>query len=565
MKFQNNNINLLIIIGILIVLNLFSRNLFSRFDLTEEKRYSLSGVSQLTADSVDYPMFFTVFLEGDFPPNVRVFQEAIRTTLIELQQYAHGNIQFEFISPEENPELRQQFMQAGFQPVPVQVRVSDTEMKQQLMWPLINVLYRDREVMIDLLKGTSVMTERGPQVSFFKAESDLEYKLVSAMRKLMSEKPRAVALLQGHGELTPQEVPELLNEIQASGYAAFTFDMKEQPGVALSPSIEVLIVLQPTLPFSERDKYEIDQYLMRGGSILWIMDKERIDMDVYERRSTTTFLWDNLNLDDMFMNYGVNLKYDLVQDLECEPMEFIVEGVSGGNIQTHKWFFHPLVFEYPNHPIARNVDLTLLRYASSIDTFQREGIKHEVFLTTSPRSRALQGQQFINVDMYINNPPSPALFNQGRQSVGVVSKGIFNSLFLGREAPTDSLAPTPPSATFGPQNNPAAPGTMAIIADGEFPLPKMFRGKRTGPNGLPYNIPHDNKILVINTIDYLAGDIALTDIRSKEVVARTLSGPKIQASAGWIRWVNIAVPILLIVAFGIIRWYLRKRKHASLV
>jgi gliding-associated putative ABC transporter substrate-binding component GldG len=543
------------LIGIIIFVNLIGDSCFRRLDLTKENRYSLSELSLETVEAFDYPVVATVFLEGEFPPNIRNFQEAIRTTLLEMKQYAGANLEYTFVDPANNPELLQLFQERKFTPVPVKVQVSPTETKQQYMWPMIRLRYREREVYVDLLKGATVITVQGPNVDFLKAEEDLEYKLVSAMRKLTQEQGGVIVLLQGHGEMTPTDIPELQAEIQTS-YNFFTLSLPNSPNYEISPSIDVLMILRPTQPFSERDKYEIDQYLMRGGSVLWMLNQEVVDMNMYRKQSTLTELRE-LNLDDLFFKYGCKVNYDLLQDLECESTEVFQPGPSGGTFLNKKWPFFPLALNFPDHPIARNVDAVLMRYANSIDTFHQDGVNKEVFLRSSPSSRLLQGSQFIDVNEVLQNPVAPSLYNRSGLITGLLMEGVFESLFAGRQAPTDSVIPNPPAARFGAKNNPIAPGRIAIISDDEFAQGKEYQGQRG-------YLPYDNKIMLMNAIDYLAGDEALAQIRSKSVAERRLSREKVVNNLTLIRVLNLGLPILLIAIFGLIRWYFRRRRNLRL-
>ncbi|MEM9986236.1 MAG: GldG family protein, partial [Bacteroidota bacterium] len=343
MKFLQKNLQLLLIAGLLIAANLILSSFFLRIDLTQEKRYSLADITLQTAEELEVPMTITVYLEGDFPPNIREFQEAIRTTLLEIKQYAGSDFAFNFVDPSKNPELLAVFRERGFAPIPVKVRLSTTETKEQYMWPILVLRYRDRELYVDLLKGTAVMTPQGPNVNFAKAESDLEYKITSAMRSISRERGGLVALLQGHGEVAVENLSGLGTAI-SNQYTVGQLDLSQVPNYEISPSINVLVVLQPTLPFSERDKYEIDQYLMRGGSILWVMDLQEVDLNLYRNQSTLTQLRE-LNLDDMFMNYGLKLNYDLIQDLECEATE--VFQPESRSFVSKKWLFSPLALEFP--------------------------------------------------------------------------------------------------------------------------------------------------------------------------------------------------------------------------
>jgi gliding-associated putative ABC transporter substrate-binding component GldG len=547
---SGSNLRLLLIIGLILIGNLILSGYFFRVDLTKENRYSLSEVTQDVLDTLDYPMFVTVYLEGDFPPEVRAFQEALRTTLQEMRQYSDGDLNFEFVDPSNNSELLKQFQEMGFAPVPLKyVDVDETVLKY--MWPLVNFRFKDYEQYVDLLKGASVPTPQGPNVNFIKAEADLEYKLMAAVVNLSQEKRKVIGLVRGHGELGNDMIGELGMELQ-NAYNLVDYNMETTyPGVGISPDIDALIILQPTEAFSERDKYELDQYLMRGGSILWVMDQEIVDLDLYQKMSTLSELYE-LNLDDMFFKYGFKINYDLVQDLSCETVELFDETSQG--FVSQRWVFYPRYFSLPPHPVNRNIDAVMMRYASSIDTFPQPGVNKSVFLASSARSRTIAGRQFIDINQYVQDPPPANLFNQQGKIMGLMAEGIFESLFTGREAPTDSLAPNPPTATFGARNNPTRPGKIAVISDGAFGTARNFRGRLQ-------RIPFDNRNLLLNVLDYLAGEETLTRIRSKEVVARRLDREKVRESGGTLRFLNLASPILLIVIVGVVLYYLRKRRN----
>lgn len=569
---NNLNIQILLIVGILLLANIFAANFFFRLDLTKEKRYSLSQVSRETADSLNLPMFIQIYMEGDYPPNIRRFQEAIRTTLVEMQQYSNGNLDFEFIDPSNNKELAQSLAKQGLPSIPVTVQTSATETENKQLFPYALMRYRDKEQYIDLLKGAAFPNG---QIDFIKAESDLEYKLVSPMRNLMREQKGVVAIVQGHGEPPIEEMGEWITAIQ-NGYEVFTYDMHKNAGNALAPTltpekmaeinkdvpdnlkfrrgIDVVVIAQPQKPFTEREKYELDQYLMRGGSIFWLMNQQNVDMDMYEKRSTLTQLRE-LNLDDMFLKYGFKLNYNLIQDLSCEKTEIFQEGPEGGKFSSAPWIFFPLAFTLPQHPISRNVDQVLMRYVSSIDTFSQKGTKKSVFLTSSPASRTVDGQQFIDLSKYLSEKPPVALFKKGNKITGLLVEGFFTSLFANREAPLDSLATKAPTAAFGAKSG--VSGKIVMLSDGEFFKGQKFRGKR----GF---IPYDNKAMLMNIIDYLAGDDALTNIRSKDVEVRTMDKKILKESAGLVRALNLILPILTIVLFGLLRFYLRKRKNERL-
>lgn len=554
-KSLQQNLQLFLIIGILIVVNLLSSGFFTRFDLTKEKRYSLSDMSietiqSLENDTAEFPLYIQVYLEGQFPPEIRAFQDAIRTTLTEMGYYSGGLVNYEFISPAQNQELQRDFANKGFPPIPMKVVEQGTETLQNI-FPLIVLRYRDQEQIVDLFR--SCIYPNGA-VNVEKAEAQLEYKLISAIQNVMRRQPKVVAILQGHGEHPYQQLNEFTNEL-ANVYRVFAYDMKALAGKGF-PNFDAIIVPQPREAFSERDKYELDQYLMRGGSIFWILDQQSVDLDMFEKRSTLTQLRE-LNLDDMFMKYGFKINYDLIQDLKCEPTEVFAEGQSGGVFTSQPWIFYPRVLNFPNHPVTRNVEAVLLRYASSIDTFAQPGVSKSVFLKSSDQSRIVSNNQFIDLADYLENPRPAALFREPGKIAGFLMEGEFQSLFIGRDVPMDTLANQEPEAQFIPQNFPQAPGRMAVISEGEFVLGNEFRGQRR-------YLPYDNKTLMMNVVDYLSGDQALSEIRSKEVVARRLDKNKVVTHRAVIIIANLAMPVLVILVFGVLRYYIRKRRNEGL-
>lgn len=572
---------------IILLLNVVGDSFFRRVDLTKEGRYSLSDVTVSVMDTLDYPMFITAYMEGNFPNEIRAFQEALRTTLLEMKQYGGSNLQFNFEDPSNNVELLQEFAQRGYSGLRVGERVSAVEEKQQQMWPLVVIRYRGKEVYVDLLKGCLEAVATGGAVpNFLKAESDLEYKLTAAMLSLTAEKQTVVGLLRGHGELENVDIQELGSTLQ-NQFAMVDYNIRASyAGRSISNDINILLVLNPQTAFTEREKYELDQYLMRGGSIFWVMDPQLVDMDMFNKRSTVTELR-RLNLDDFFMHHGVKVNYDLIQDLSCEKIEVVVPREDRPDIVEQPWIFSPFVVSFPDHPVTRNVDFVVLRYPSSIDTFEVPGLKHEAFLLTSPDSRTIQGSQFIDINQYLNNPPPANLFRSGPQMAGVMIEGEMSSLFSNRPVPTDSLFPNPPSQAFVSNSVVRIDGEtrfeyedrikaqiedvrvrkymldltdsrrMAVISDGDFPLGALFRGERS-------YMPYDNKGLLLNVIDYLSGDLSLTEIRSKDVIARRLNLNKVRDEQAFWRVMNLSLPVLIIALLGGLRFWIRRRKNEKL-
>ncbi|MFK7972819.1 MAG: Gldg family protein [Bacteroidia bacterium] len=595
-------ITIILAIAAIFVLNIVASTWFFRIDLTEEKRYSLSPVSEEVLNTMRQPLFIDIYLDGDFPARLRNYQDVIRTTLIEMNQYASTSVDFTFTAPDENPELMKMLQAKGFAPQQIKVRRSATEVETRPIWPVAVLRHGDQEEFIDFFRGA---VQGNGYVDFARAEENLEYRLISAVRNISRTRRPLVAILQGHGEhmLEPvleesvdasgrpirrvvdlkTDMPQLIQALNGSYDLAPLNLQRDALDGGISPTIRAILVFQPKSAFTEREKYELDQYIMRGGNVLFVMDQQTVDLDLYKKRATLSELAE-LNLDDLFMNYGFRINYNLLQDARCEKTEVFQEINGKGVFDSKFWVFFPMIQEHPRHPINRNIEAVMLRYASTIDTLYRKGVTSNVFLQSSPRSRTVDGRQFIDLEQYLQAPPPPSLFNKGPQVTGLVQEGHFQSLFTGRSAPLDSIFPNPPSAQFIPRsdlaaeivskmrrqgadqtvNDPAVDAfikiaarerRIAVISDGDLPLGKHFQGARQ-------NIPYDNLELILNAVDYLVDDLSLASIRSKEVAVRALDDTKILKHEGLIKAINLGVPLLLVALFGLFWTWRRKRKYS---
>ena len=196
----------------------------------------------------------------------------------------------------------------------------------------------------------------------------------------------------------------------------------------------------------------------------------------------------------------------------------------------------------------------LIRNGSSIEILENSQARTQVFLQSSPRARRLESTSFLDLNYLLAAPSEPQIFKQGPFAIGVLTEGNLQSLFSGRQVPTDSVISVPPVIPFEARGT---QGKMALIADGEFLQGESFRGQRR------YS-PPDNRTLFFNMLDYMMGNEGLAGIRAKEVVIRPLDQEKIQANALIIRMVNILLPVLLIALLGIGIGYTRRRRARKL-
>ena len=540
--------------GILLVNLLISGSIF-RWDLTKEKRYSLTSLSKETAESLSYPIEVTAYMDGTYPLVISRFQQSIYATLEELGGYSRGKIILSYIDPNEDAAARDTLRRYGFTPIAVQVQSSATTRSQKAMYPVLHFRYGERTRWVNVLQNYAIPQRRGERevVNFdlVKAEANLEYEIVSTLRSLLRDRPPTLAFLTGHGELSWEEIAQdIQQELVSNTYRFGPLSLDALQGQGIVPEIDAVLIQQPTQAFSERDKYELDQYLMRGGNLIWVLDYQQVDFNMDLKANALTLLYE-LNIDDFFFKHGVKLNTDLILDLSCQKREFTQESPEGIQIESLPWVLYPIIRQLPELPFTRNVDATLLRYSGSIDTLPTPQIRKRIFLQSSAQSRKLESTSYLNVPSLLAAPSQPNLFNRGPFTTGILLEGNFQSLFVGRPVPKDSF---PSAQPFAPDGN---LGKMVLISDGEFLLGESFRGQRRFS-------PQDNRTLFFNLLEYLIGNESMAQIRAKEVVLRPLDTDKIQKYALSIRLVNILGPIFLIFCLGLLRYMYRRRRAKKL-
>jgi gliding-associated putative ABC transporter substrate-binding component GldG len=432
--------------------------------------------------------------------------------------------------------------------------------------PYAEITYRGKTEYVNLIKGCIFNVGGRLDFDVFKAMRNTEYNLMSTLFNMTRERTATVGILTGHEPvIIPKErlrefygmaMADLYVELDRF-YNIIYVDLAERKG--LSPKeVDVLMVMQPETEITEREKYEIDQFIMRGGKVLFMMDHEIIDWTIGEQLSTLTKVR-HTNLGDMMMKWGVNLNDNLVQDLTCGVIDASTYTTTfGSSINAKPWVFNPRVLDFNEQPMSRNLNFCLMRFASSIDTLPVPGIQKTVLMRSSRKTRVLDGTQFINVDQVIANRPDDRDFNRGVQTFSLLLTGSFQSTFQGRRPPVDTLAPAiQPEPAFVQASADSAKPMVAIISDGEFAVGESYQGQ-VG------NLPGDNKIFVLNLIDMLAGQDLISSIRVREVVERKLDKRRVDNSRTLIMVMNIVLPIGMVILFGLARGFLRRSRNRKL-
>lgn len=552
-------LEILLLIPILIFLNVLSDKYFRRLDLTEDGRFTLSEASKELISKLPGDVLVKFYYAGEMPTYYMGLQQNLGTFLKELKYYSDGHLDFAAIDPRSDPKIYANLAAMKLDPFPIVDPVSPVEVKEQLVLPYAEITYKGKTQYVNLIRGCTYRTERGRfDFDVYKAMRNVEYNIVATIYNMQRERTHTLGILTGH---EPMEIPkDRLRDFYSMGmsdlwpeldafYNIIFVDIRD--GRPITPKeLDVLMVIQPDTALSEREKYEIDQYLMRGGKAIFMLDQQRIDWSIGEQGSTVTDLRAS-NLDDMFMKWGVAVRYNIIQDQVCGFIDASTFSNSlGSNMQEKPWLFHPLAFDFSDHPVTRNLSNCLIRFGGSIDTLASPGISHQVLMRTSRYSRLLDNKQYINVDQVLNQRIDERLFNAGPQNVAVLLSGTFRSLFTDRQPP---LSPSGASTqgTFIPQNTDISVPKIAIISDGEFPLDMPPASQQMGKP--------DNKAFVLNLVDLMSGQEIVSQLREREVVKRQLNVKKSERRKGMIYFLNLGLPLLLIILMGMGYSIIRRR------
>ena len=539
----------------LFFLNLLAQQFFFRIDLTEEKRYSISEATKSLLRNLDQAVQVTVYLEGDgLPPDFRRLQRSVQETLDEFQVYAGGQLTYRFVNPltatsaEQRQAFIEQLAQAGIQPNRVFAE-EDGRRIQKIVLPGAIVQAGEQEAGMMLLNGDRAS---GAQEVLNQSIENVEYELASAIRQVVATERKKVAFIKGHNELPPLDVAGLTQAVSQT-YDLYELDLPDKDVI---PPYAALIVAQPQEPFSKQDQYKLDQYIMRGGRVLFFIDPLRIDMDSVGQNGSFAFPLD-LGLDDMLFRYGLRINPTLVQDIKSGVYPIVV-GEMGGQPQIVPlpWPFFPIVNRYGAHPIVRNLDALYLRFVSSIDTVQAAGVTKTPLVFTSQYSRVLQTPIVVDLNE-LREEPQPERFRSGPQAVAYLLEGSFTSVFKNRILP-DSVD----QASFQERS---VPTKLIVCSDGD-----LVRNEVNRQNNQPYPLGFDpitertfaNEDFVMNALAYLTDEDGLISARTKEIRVRPLDQVKVEQEATMWQVINLVVPILLIVAFGVSKYYLRRQKYA---
>jgi len=553
-------VKLAIIAGIILSINVISEFFFFRVDLTEEKRFTLTKATKRLVEDVDDIVYVNVLLEGKFPAGFKRLQESVTDLLREFRKI-NPNITFDFEDPgegtiEEVNERRKALSEQGISPVNLRL-IENDERTEKLIYPVAIVNKGNRAIPVNLLENE--IAGASPDENINNSINQLEYKFANALQKLNVYKKPIIMFTEGHGELDTLETMDLEISIQ-SFYTSGRLNLDNV--VQISPEIAMLIIARPRAPFSEKNKFKLDQYIMNGGKVMFFIDRLAVSIDSISGRDQFIPREFDLNLDDLLFKYGVRINADLVMDLECTRIPLAV-GQLGNRpqLELFPWYYHLAVSPRISHPIVKNLDRIDIKFPSSIDTIKTSSpVSKTILLTSSQYTRYQLSPMQLNFEI-LRYEPDPSKFNKEPKNLAVLLEGEFSSLYKGRVSEAMLAGLKELDLEYKESSKETS---ILVVSDGDI-LRNPVNRTNGQFNTLGFNTfekyKFANKDFMINSIEYLLDPYGVIEARNKDVKLRLLDVVRAKNEKTKWQFINIVIPLILLILFGFLFQYRRSKKY----
>ena len=569
----------LLLLVVLFVLNYLAAIFHIRFDLTKEKRYTLSKATNELLKNLDDEIQIDVFLKGQFPAGFKKLATSTDEFLGLMKERNSSKIHYRFISPEnEMPGTKTLYgdslVSLGAVPINLKVQKKAGE-NSNIIFPVAVIHYKNKLALVNLYPGAS---GRISQEEINSAESLMEYQFIRTLDKLTQSKKPGIAYSVGNGEPVDGRTYDLVQTLEKE-YEFRILNIKEQPRIP--DAVNILLIVKPQVQFTEDEKLKIDQFVMNGGKLLCFIDNLIAEQDSLKNNKIETIAYDrNLNLTDLFFRYGLRINTDLVMDLQSDLIPFVVGGtMENPQFEFLRWNYFPLLSPGNSKLVNKNMGYVSGKFVNSIDTIQVPGIKKTPLLVSSANSRIIRTPALISLNENKNSPLDEN-FKKNAIPVAILLEGKFSSIYSNRMAKSqlDSLKAN--GAAF---KETSAENKMIIVADGDMVLNDFVSGEGpdTQPTPIPmgwnkytyseymkqteagkFFIPVANRDFLSNCIDNLVNNPAISETRNKDIVLRLLDSKKVNSQKTTWQFINIGLPILLLLFFGWIYQQVRRKKYA---
>ncbi len=548
---------------ILLFLNILGNAFFFKWDLTEDKRFTITSSTRKLLKDLDEVVYVKVLLEGEFPAGFKRLQKATREMLDDFRSWS-GYVEYEFenptpadVSTKELNERRKQLEEIGVRPV--LFRLQGVEgVEEKLIYPYAIFYYKGRSLPVNLLEE---QRSQDQEVVLNNSISLLEYKFANAIVKLKRPNKALIAYTTGHGELDELQTKDLTGALRTYyDVGRFTMDST----YAIPKEISLLIVAKPTKPFSEKDKFKLDQYVMNGGKVIFLLDRLAISLDSLAGREGFVPPEYDLNLDDLLFKYGARLQPSLVQDLQCSKIPQVV-GVQGGKpqIELFKWPYHIVSVPRTEHLIVKGVDGVNFFFANRLDTIRtKTPVRKTILLSSSKYSKEQFSPAYVTFQM-LHYPLDPQKFKESNIPLAVLLEGEFPSLYENRLSESMQAGLDEIGMEFKTRS---VPNRMLVVADGDVAYNFIVDRQAGTSTPLGFNRyeqrMYANKDFLLNSIEYLLDEVGVMEARGKEVKLRLLDQVRARKEQTYWQVFNILLPLIFLLLFALLYHYLRKRKYA---
>jgi gliding-associated putative ABC transporter substrate-binding component GldG len=554
-------LQLLTAIAVIILVVTASSFLRLRYDLTEDKRFTLSQPTRKVLNDLKSDIYVQVYLDGDIPIPLKRLKRSVGEMLEEFRIASGRKIDYEFINPSEGKDTKQReslyqnLVDKGLNPVNLQAGDEEGGSTRKIIFPGMIVNYNGTEVPVNFLNNSSSSYEQ----NILRSIEGLEYEMIQTISTLSADTIKRIAFLEGHDEITEIETADITMNLARY----FTIDRGAIGGKSgILDKYSAVVIAGPEKEFSESDKLVLDQYIMRGGRVLWLIDEVLVNKDSLSTGETVG-IYNPLNIEDQLFRYGVRINPAIIQDMECVAIRLVV--MSGGSRQQvvpAPWMYFPLLKPSLNHPITRNLNRVKGEYVNYIDTVGLDpAIRKRVLLSSSRLSRTISPPVIIRLKE-AEETPDEKYFDKPNLPVAVLLEGVFPSAFKNR--PVSNLTDDGNLVI----RNESIENRMIVIADADIIRNEV---SRTGMNETPLPLGQDkytgqifgNKDFLVNCLNWLVDKNDIMQLRSRELKLRLLDTRTIKTEK--IKWqlINVAGPVLMVVIAGLVYGYFRRRKYTG--
>ena len=540
--------SLLLLISLLII-NICTQSIYKRIDVTEDHRFTLSKTSKNIISKVNEPLFITVYLEGDFPSEFKRLQLETRQHLEELTA-ENALIKFKFETPDQQQDA---LIKRGM--IPSKLTVEEAgKFSEAIIFPWAEISYGKKLSIVSLLP-TAIVSSQDEQLQ--KAIENLEYSFSNAINSITQTAQKKVAVISGNGELEDIYLYSFLSEV-AKKYrlGKITLDSvstNPQETLKKMSAFDLAIIAKPTQKFTAKEKFTLDQFITNGGKTLWMIDNVQADLDSLFTNGKMLAYPRDLNLTNLLFTYGVRINTTLIKDLYAAEIP-LATGIIGNQpqFQNLEWLYHPLVRGNPNHAITKNISPVRLQFANSIDTL-KNNIKKTPLLVSSLLTRKIGTPNFIELAS-ISDRVLESDYQSGKQLFAVLLEGDFNSAYKNRIKPFQTKR----------YKEQATNNKMILVADGDIVKNQILKEQPVDLNKDKWTHQQfGNKDFLLNAVDYLLDDSGIIQLRNKTLQIKLLDKQKAFKERLFWQFLNVVLPLMILLVFGIVFKILRNRKYAK--